>query len=294
MRIDLHTNSDLVLAGKRILVTGGSLGIGRACAEACLKVGARVMICARTREPLEKAIDDFHAKGYREVSGAIADVTRQEEIDAVLTAIVHTYGGLDGVVHCAGIQGPIGPVTDVEPSEWMETVRVNLFGAFLVARQACQLMRASGGGRIVLFSGGGAACPRPNYSAYACSKVGVVRLAETLAREAQPYNIEINCLAPGFVLTRMHEATLRAGEKAGKDALERTMREMESGGVPPHVPAQAVVFLLSERANGITGKFVAAPYDRWDEWPEHLDQLGTSDIFTLRRIVPKDRGLEWQ
>jgi 3-oxoacyl-[acyl-carrier protein] reductase len=147
---------------------------------------------------------------------------------------------------------------------------------------------------MVLFSGGGAATPFPNYTAYACGKIGVVRLTETLAQEMQPFNVEINCVAPGFVITRLHQETIAAGERAGKAFLENTKRQIESGGVPPTVGASAAAFLMSDAAKGITGKFVAAPYDVWDAWPKHLDVLQKTDVFTLRRIVPKDRGMDWQ
>jgi 3-oxoacyl-[acyl-carrier protein] reductase len=96
------------------------------------------------------------------------------------------------------------------------------------------------------------------------------------------------------VITRLHQETIAAGERAGKAFLENTKRQIESGGVPPTVGASAAAFLMSDAAKGITGKFVAAPYDVWDAWPKHLDVLQKTDVFTLRRIVPKDRGMDWQ
>jgi len=282
------------LSGKRIVVTGGSMGIGLACAESCLEAGARVLICARTEGPLMQALDGLRQKGFAQVEARTVDVTDQGQVEAVLQATVARFGGLEGVIHCAGIYGPIGPVMEVDPSAWFDAVRINLFGTFLVARQSCRLLKACGGGRIVLFSGGGAATPFPNFTAYACSKVGVVRLTETLAQEMQPFNVEINCVAPGFVITRLHQSTLAAGERAGKAFLENTKRQIETGGVPATVGAGAAAFLVSDEAKGITGKFVAAPYDGWDGWRRHLEELQKMDIFTLRRIVPKDRGMDWQ
>lgn len=288
----MHKRADL--SGKRIVVTGGSMGIGLACAEACLEAGAKLLICARADGPLNQAVEGLRKKGLSEAEARVADVTRQDQVDAVIQAAIMRFGGLDGVIHCAGIYGPIGAVTEVDPVEWLDAIRVNLFGTFLVARQACRVLKHRGGGRIVLFSGGGAATPFPNYTAYACGKVGVVRLTETLAQEMQPFNIEINCVAPGFVITRLHQETLAAGERAGKAFLENTKRQVDAGGVPASVGAGAAAFLMSDQAKGITGKFVAAPYDEWDAWPKHLDVLQKTDVFTLRRIVPKDRGMDWQ
>jgi 3-oxoacyl-[acyl-carrier protein] reductase len=183
----------------------------------------------------------------------------------------------------------------VDPDEWLDAVRVNLFGTFLIARAACRRMIERGTkGSIVLMSGGGAATPFANYTAYACGKVGVVRLTETLALEVAPLGVRVNCIAPGFVATRLHARTLEAGEALAGSFVETTKQQLAKGGVPATVAARAAVFLLSERSAGITGRFVAAPYDGWDRWPERLDQIAGSDLFTLRRIVPKDRGMDWQ
>ena len=157
------------------------------------------------------------------------------------------------------------------------------------------LLKRTGGGRIVLYSGGGAATPFPNYTAYASGKAAVVRFCETIAIELAPYNIEVNALAPGFVATRLHQQTLAAGASAaGEEFLAKTQFELAKGGVPATVGADCAAFLVSDAARGITGKFVAAPYDRYAEWPRHLRELRGSDLFTLRRILPKERGMDWQ
>jgi NAD(P)-dependent dehydrogenase (short-subunit alcohol dehydrogenase family) len=193
------------------------------------------------------------------------------------------------------VYGPIGPVVKVDPTEWFDAIRVNLFGSFLVARRAAQVMiERGGGGVIVLMSGGGAATPFPNYTSYACGKVGVVRLTETLAQELVSHNVRVNCVAPGFVATRLHDQTLAAGVELAGAFLENTKAQLAKGGVPPSVAAGAVAFLLSDRAAGITGRFVAAPYDGFENWPTHAAAIKGSDLFTLRRIVPRDRGMDWQ
>lgn len=287
-------SKNLYLSNKNILITGGSLGIGFTTVQTCLSAGANVTICARNQEDVNKAIANLKEQGYKNISGVKADVTSIEQVDQAFDELESTFGPVNSVIHAAGILGPIGNLTQVEPQEWFKTIEINLFGAFLVARQASLRLQKNSGGRIVLFSGGGAAYPFPNYSAYACSKVGVVRLTETIAQEMAPFNIAINCLGPGFVITRLHEQTLAAGELAGKDYLEKTKTEIDKGGVSPTVGAQAAAFLISDNADGISGKFVAAPYDGWQEWGNHLEELQNNDIFTLRRILPKERGMDWQ
>lgn len=282
------------LAGKAVLVTGGSMGIGLACAEEALAAGARVVIAARGGAALEAAEARLRAAfGEGRAHAIVADVSREPDVDRLVSATVERLGGLDGLVHAAAVMGPIGPVADADPAEWFEAVRIDLFGTFLVARRVARAMRGAGGGRMVLLSGGGATSPFPNYSAYAASKAAVVRLAETLAAELASAGIAVNALAPGFVATRIHRATLEAGERAGADYLDRTKRELAEGGVPAALAGRAAVFLLSDRAAGITGKLVAAPWDEWWEWPDRREELAGSDLFTLRRIVPGDRGLTW-
>jgi 3-oxoacyl-[acyl-carrier protein] reductase len=282
------------LRGKSILITGGSMGIGFESARLCRAYGANVMICARGVAELDDAAAQL---AEEDAEGAVAhvraDVADQRDVDAAFAAFIERFGRCDGVIHAAGVYGPIGPVTDVDPGAWWEAVRINLFGTFLVARAAAKRMATSGGGRIVLFSGGGASTPFPNYTSYASSKVAVVRFAETIAEELAPA-IEVNTIAPGFVATRLHEQTLAAGERAAGAFLEKTKAALASGGVSATVGAEAAAFLVSDAARGITGKFVAAQYDDYRAWPAQLDALRGSELFTLRRVLPRERGLDWQ
>ncbi len=282
------------LAGRTVVVTGGSMGIGFACAEEILRRGGGVVICARGEPELALAAEKLRALPGARVGAVRADVTEPRDVARVLDA-AQSLGGLDGVAHAAGVYGPIGPVVQVDPDAWFDAVRINLFGTFLVAREACRRMvdhRVAGS--IVLLSGGGAATPFPNYTAYACGKVAVVRLAETLAAEVAEAGIRVNAVAPGFVATRLHDQTLAAGESLAGSFVDKTRAELAKGGVPASVAARTVAFLLSSEAAGITGRFVAAPYDGWEQWPAHAAQIAGSDLFTLRRIVPRDRGMDWQ
>jgi NAD(P)-dependent dehydrogenase (short-subunit alcohol dehydrogenase family) len=270
------------------------MGIGRACAAELLAQGARVVLCARARPELERAAAELAEAHPDRVTAVAADVSDAAQVERVLEA-AERAGGFSGLVHAAAVIGPIGPAVELDPAQWLDTIRINLVGSFLVARAACRRWLASGTpGSLVLFSGGGATSPFPHYSAYGCAKAGVVRLAETLAQEVGGQGIRVNCVAPGFVATRMHDATLAAGAAAGAAYLRRTQEDLAKGGVPPELAARTVAFLLSDRAAGITGRLVAAPWDDWERWPEHLDEIQGSDLFTLRRIVPRDRGKDWQ
>lgn len=275
------------LEGLGVLVTGGSRGIGRACAEAALAAGARVVVCGRDPARLEATTAALVSRFGDGVTGRAADVSDPAAVDVLVSEATEWLGRLDGLVHAAGVMGPIGPAIEQSPTEWWEALRVNLLGTFLVLRSAARAMPV--GGRMVALSGGGATGPFPNYTAYGAGKAAVVRLVETLAHEWAG-RIEINALAPGFVATDIHEATLAAGASAGREYLERTRSELEAGGVPAEVAGRAAVFLLSPRSNGLTGRLLAAAWDEWWRWPEHRERIAAGDLYTLRRIVGEERS----
>lgn len=145
------------------------------------------------------------------------------------------------------------------------------------------LKRSKKIGKIVNLAGGGGTGPFPNYSAYAASKVSVIRFTENLSLEYAG-KINVNAVAPGFVATRIHAQTLKAKGKAGKAFLEKTKKEIEQGGISPEKAADLASFLLSDNSNGISGKVISAPWDPWEN-PHFQNRLKTDpDFCALRRI----------
>jgi 3-oxoacyl-[acyl-carrier protein] reductase len=167
-------------------------------------------------------------------------------------------------------------------------------GAFFLCRTVVPEMIRAGRGKIVNMAGGGAATPFPRFTAYAASKAALVRFTETLAIEVAEYNIQVNAVAPGFVATRLHQETLAAGTLAGAEFLRKTKEQLADGGVDPEIPARLVAFLASEKADRITGKFISGVWDDWADFDGHLDEIAKTDVYTLRRIVPTDRGMSWK
>jgi 3-oxoacyl-[acyl-carrier protein] reductase len=122
----------------------------------------------------------------------------------------------------------------------------------------------------------------------------VVRFTETLAEETRGDGIDVNAIAPGALNTRLLDQVLAAGSKlAGVAFYQQSIKQRDEGGAPVEKGARLCAFLLSTESDGITGKLISAVWDPWDHLPEHREQLNTSDIYTLRRIVPKDRGFGW-
>ncbi len=144
-----------------------------------------------------------------------------------------------------------------------------------------------------MLSGGGATNPLPNISAYAASKAAVIRLMETLAEELKPFHVDVNAIAPGALKTRFVEQVLAAGaEKVGAEFFAKNKKWSEEGAVPLELGASVAVYLASAQSDGITGKLISAQWDPWEKLHEFKGDLG-GDIYTLRRIVPKDRGKTW-
>ena len=293
------------LANRNIIVTGGSQGLGRAIVEACLREGASVLLCARDEaaatevaETLRATFPDDTTQLVVAAGCDVSDEAQVENLFILADEAFGTRGGLHALINNAGVNGPKGAAEEVNLAEWRRCVEINLFGTLLPCRAAIRRFKADGSNsprKIVNLSGGGATAPMPNFSAYAAGKAGVVRLTETLAQELAPWQVEVNAVAPGAVNTRMLDEVLAAGpDKVGADYYARALRQAEEGGVPPELGASLCVFLASAESDGITGRLIAAKWDPWQRFQEYREQLGPqSDIYTLRRITPEDRGQSW-
>lgn len=286
---------DGVLSGKAALITGANQGLGLEIARHYLDAGASVFVCARNAELLASAHEDLAARAgdAERVASATADVADAGQVDALVAAATERFPQLSVLVNNAGIYGPKGSIEDVNWEQWKQAMEVNLYGSILPVRALLPQLRAQGGGKIVQLSGGGATSPLPGLSSYAASKAAVVRFAETLALELAEDKIDVNAIAPGALNTRLLDEVLEAGPEAvGEDFYRRSLEQQQSGGTPLELGAELAVWLASAASDGITGRLLSAKWDPWRDLPEHRADL-ESDIYTLRRIVPADRGHGW-
>lgn len=287
------------LEGKRAIVTGASHGLGLAISEAFLREGASILVCARGAEDLKRACATLERTAPGRVHGKICDVANASEVDALAGLAESLLGGVDILVANAGVYGPKGGIEDVDWVEWVQAVHINLIGTVYCCRAFLPLLKlASGGktsrGKVLILSGGGATKPLPFLSAYAASKAGIVRFGETLAEEVKPFRVDVNMIAPGALNTRLLDEVLAAGpERVGEPFYKAALKQQESGGTPLELGAELCVFLASEAADGVTGRLFSAQWDPWRRLGEFMHELEGTDIFTLRRIVPADRGKHW-
>jgi NAD(P)-dependent dehydrogenase (short-subunit alcohol dehydrogenase family) len=269
------------LVGQRVLVTGASRGIGRAVSLRLARDGAEIVAVSRQRKALQSLLEELEPRSHDAVALDVRD--RSAWRDARKT--IAPKGFLSGVVTAAATLTPIGPIGTWDVDEFRNTLDVNVVGTLLAVESTIDFLKSSHGS-VVAFSGGGATSAFPRYDAYAASKAAVVRLTENLAVELRPDRVRVNCVAPGFVVTEIHRATIAAGvEQVGEDYFRRTARAVTSGeGDSPELAAGLVSFLVSGASEPITGKLISA---RWDPWhdEEFLRRLvDDADFGTLRRI----------
>ncbi len=278
----------MFLKGKKILITGGSLGIGLAIAKKCAREGAQILIAARNKNDLEKALVDLKAVSELKHLAYALDVSDLNGVREFAYWTKNQFGSIDGLVNCAGVYGPIGKSTTIDLLEFKQAIEINYLGSVYMCSTFAPLMKSETNKKIINISGGGAASPFPNYSAYATSKIALVRFTENLSLELSDDGFDINCVAPGFVVTRIHQKTLEAGDSlAGEKFYNGTKEQIEKGGVPAAKAADLTAFLLSSDSDNITGKFLSAPWDPWQE-KSFQDQLrNDKDLATLRRIDNK-------
>ena len=269
-------------AARVVIVTGGSMGIGKEIARAFSQNGDYVVICARQKESLQQTAHEIESFPGQVVP-VVCNIADQVAVKRLVDYTAERFRCIDVLVNNAGIYGPIGLAFDNDPQEWVETLEVNLFGVFLMTKYAVPIMIERGHGAIINLSGGGATSPKPRYSAYAASKAAVVRFTEVLAQELAEYHIRVNAIAPGFIATRIHDKTIAAGEKAGAD-LAKVKESLRAGGDDPRLTAELALFLASQEAEQITGRLISAVWDDWRSLKENQSSLDSSDLFTIRRI----------
>jgi NAD(P)-dependent dehydrogenase (short-subunit alcohol dehydrogenase family) len=283
------------LSGCTAIVTGANRGLGLEIARRFVAEGADVALGARDAALLENEAGALAGASHgRKVIWRCLDVVSPVDTAAFAEWAIAELGSVDVLVNNAAVYGPMGDVDTVDWDLWVGAIHVNLMGSVLMCRAILPHMKQRRRGKIVQLSGGGATNPLPGISAYACSKAAIVRFAETLALETQPFGIEVNSIAPGALNTRMLDEVIEAGpDRVGQGFYDRALEQMRQGGIPLDKGAELALFLASKASNGITGRLISAVWDRYEEWPRHIEALSKSDLYTLRRIAGRDRGQDW-
>lgn len=290
-------DSEMKLEGRCAIITGASQGLGKAISKQFLQEGASVLICSNNETAItetERELGQYVQPGQRIVS-ATCNVASPGDMDRFFEKAFQAFSSIQILVNNAGVGGPLGAIEGVNWDEWISAIHVNLLGTVYGCKLIVPHFKAQGYGKIINLSGGGATTPLPGISAYAASKAAVVRFTETLSEELKGLSIDVNAMAPGALKTNLTEKFVAAGpEKIGDRFHDKISALLREGGTPLEVGAECAVYLASGESDGISGKLIAAQWDPWKRFAQYHDALAGTDIYTLRRILPTDRGENWE
>lgn len=286
------------LAHKSAIITGGNQGLGLAIAKTFITEGANVCICARDTQQLEIAVDEIKSltlSDKQQILHLTIDVSNPMDVQRLIQQAISTFKQVHILVNNAGIYGPMGSIETVDWEQWKKTIEINLYGSVLTCRMLLPHLRQQHYGKIIQISGGGATNPMPRVEAYAASKSAVVKTMESIAQDCIKDAIDVNCIAPGLLDTRLLDEVLANGpDRVGEEFYQRMRKAKETKQTTSlHFATELCVFLASEASNGITGRLISAVWDNYYTWPEHLEELQKSDLYTLRRITGQERGVSW-
>ena len=244
---------DLSAKGMRVLVTAGGAGIGRVIADTFLEHGAKVHVCD---------VDEKALKSLGTITHSVADVAKLADVDRLFEEVTKKLGGLDVLVNNAGIAGPTARVEDIKPEDWDRTIAIDLNGMFYCTRKAMPMIKRSGGGSIVNLSSTAGRLGFPLRSPYAAAKWGVVGFTKSLAVEAGPDKVRVNCIQPGIVEGERVERVIAAKAKAiGAEHEKVRAMMLETTSLRSTVTAQDVanmaLFLATAPGRHITGQAIS-------------------------------------
>lgn len=286
----------MLLKGKNAIITGSNQGFGKEIARKFLEEGANVLICGRTHSKLEESYAELNKITFKnqKLYSMTLDISNSEDIQAFHGYTVELFNNkIDILINNAGIYGVKGLVDSKDFELWKETIDINLLGTVNMCMVFLPELKKSKG-KVINIIGGGSMYPRKFFSAYSTSKAGVVRFSECLAEELREYEVDVNCISPGALNTRLLDEAISDGiEKVGIEYYTKALKQKLNGGDSLENGTKLCVFLASEKSNHITGKSISAVWDEWEDLPNHIKELNCSDIYTLRRKIPNDISNEW-
>ncbi|XP_066578992.1 dehydrogenase/reductase SDR family member 4 [Amia ocellicauda] len=239
------------LSGKVAIVTASTDGIGLAAARSLAQRGASVMVSSRKEENVERAVKQLRSENLS-VSGTVCNVGDAEHRDCLVTATVQQFGGVDILVSNAAVNPFFGHMLDCGEDAWDKIMDINVKTAFFLTKLVVPHMEKRGGGSIVFIASIAGYQPFTGLGPYSVSKTALLGLTKALTPELSPYNIRVNCVAPGLIKTRFSSAIWKNEDVAEEFLKQQSIKRL---GVPEDVGG-VVAFLCSSDAAFITGETI--------------------------------------
>ena len=246
---------------KKVLITAGASGIGKATAIAMLNAGAQVHVCDINAQALASFKQDYPA-----LVTSVTDVSKPDEVVEMFTELQRNFSGkLDFLVNNAGIAGPAGPIESLDIDAWKATFDVNLHATFYVSKHAIPLLKQQGGAIMNLSSTAGL-FGYPLRSPYASAKWAIVGLSKTMAMELGPSNIRVNCVCPGSVNGERMDRVINSIAQATGESLEKVRQDnVKNTSMNTFVDAEdianLIVFTFSDLGAKISGQSLTVDGD---------------------------------
>jgi NAD(P)-dependent dehydrogenase (short-subunit alcohol dehydrogenase family) len=270
--------SESKFKNKVVVITGGSQGIGKAMALGFAKLGAHIIICARTKTDLDQTKQEI-VDDNGSCDAYVVDVSQHNHVALFFKKIIGSHKKIDVLICSSGIYGPLGALETNDMTHWKNAIDINLMGTVYCVHAALPQMKKQKCGTIITLCGGGVGSKniKPNLSAYTSSKAAIALFTEVIAKEVLEDNIQINAISPGAVNTRLLDEVLHAGKSAGESFLDAAKKQKESGGTSPEKAVNLAIWLACHTT--VTGKVLSALWDNY----ENLDFTHES-LYNLRRI----------
>jgi NAD(P)-dependent dehydrogenase (short-subunit alcohol dehydrogenase family) len=246
------------LADKVAIITGGGYGIGKQIALLYAKAGAKVVVAARSVEPMKQTCAEIESAGGRAIS-VVTDVSKEPDCAKMAGETLKAFGRIDILVNNAGIAGPTKRITDMSLAEWNETLDIDLTGTWLATRAVLPTMDKQGVGNILNISSGAGRRGYPMRSPYAAAKWAMIGLTQTIAGEWGQRGIRCNCICPGAIAGERIERVIRARAEALKQPYEQVKGFFLSQAAMHRMAtevevARAALYLASDLSSGVTGQ----------------------------------------
>lgn len=282
-----------LLNNKVAIITGGSRGIGKAIAEKFANEGCNLMLAARTKSELDSTSMAIQHEFNIKVLVHRTDISNENSVKSMVIKTIKEFGNIDILVNNAGVIGPMGEISVINSEDFFQTFRNNVGGTIFCTKAVLPHMKKEKSGCIINLSGGGALFPLPYYDAYSASKASIVRLTENFAIEFADYNISVTAIAPGAVNTKMFDEQLKIEKQSiGEKNWQTLQNRLAKGGDSIEKAPELALYIASEMRPELNGKVISAIWDDWHLITKNKDKFVDSDVFTMRRIVPKDRDVD--